>query len=89
MFLGILEVVRSIFVVGQNNYVTIITFYCFGSLVELTEVTYCIFGDIAEVLGSSESLQNFNKFVKLEQMKVMVKMNYLIAVHMKHRRTYV
>lgn len=78
-----------IFVVGQNNYVTIITFYCFGSLVELTEVTYCIFGDIAEVLGFSESLQNFNKFVKLEQMKVMVKMNYLIAVHMKHRRTYV
>lgn len=68
-----------IFVVGKNNYVTIITFYCFGSLVELTKVTYCICGNIAEVLGFYQSLQNYNKFVKLEQMKLMVKMTYLIV----------
>lgn len=95
MFLGILEVVRFmsertlISVVGKNNYVTIITFYCFGSLVELIGVTYCTFGDITEVLGFCQSLQNYNKFVKPEQMKVTVKMNYLIAIRMKHRLAYV
>lgn len=60
MFLGILEVVRFmserslIFVVGKNNYVTIITFYCFGSLVELIGVTYC----------TLETLQKFRASVK-------------------------
>lgn len=78
-----------IFVVGETNYVTIITFHCFGSLVELTEVTYCIFGNITKILSFCRSLQNYNKFVKLEQTKVMVKVNYLIVVHMKHRRAYV
>lgn len=55
----------SYFCSRETNYMTIITFHCFSSLVELTEVTYYIFGDIAEVLGFCRSLQNYNKFVKL------------------------